>query len=132
MEEASCLEQAPAEIVARVLKTKAPTLISARKGEQGVLLPFTSATEPLVQSHGQVITARVRDLKKSPDMAMYCMQVGMSRERDAITFIDDDDDPVLALVGVRRYQKWAKAKPKPVSRSPRGSPPARPRPRKKG
>jgi hypothetical protein len=39
-------------------------------------------------------------------MAMYCVQVALSDERDAIRFVDDEGEPVLAMVGAVRFLQW--------------------------
>src|SRR5262245_21346129 len=116
MREANCLEEQPARIVGQVLKSREPCLVSARKGEQGVLLKLTARYQPLLEAHPRVMDALLRDLKKpGTDMAMYCLQVGQSGERDAIRFLDDDERPVLAMVGVKRYRRWEK-KAQPAAR----------------
>ncbi|HVE86928.1 MAG TPA: hypothetical protein VND93_28930 [Myxococcales bacterium] len=112
MLEANCLEESPAAIVTRVLKGKKPVLVSARKGEQGVLVPY-GKYEALVASHPRVIDALMKDLKKpGTDMAQYCRQIGATREQDAFRYLDGNEKPVLALVGAKRFQKWSGAKKK--------------------
>jgi len=39
-------------------------------------------------------------------MAMYCVQVALSDERDAIRFVDEEGQPVLAMVGAVRFLRW--------------------------
>jgi len=106
MFEANCLKEKPADIVARVLKEKTPCFLSARQGEQGVLLPLDGVLDEVLQAHPQILDAEVKDLKKAAEMPIYCMQVGLSGGRDAIRFLDGKDRPVLALVDVKRFIRW--------------------------
>jgi hypothetical protein len=123
MFEANCLKEKPAAIVARVLKEKTPCFLSARKGEQGVLIPLDSVLDEVLQAHPQIIDAQVKDLKKVAEMPVYCMQVGLSGGRDAIRFLDDKDEPVLALVDVQRFIRWLDEDPEPPK--PKRKPAAR-------
>lgn len=71
-----------------------------------MLVPFAAHAE-LVASHPRVIDSLLKDLKKpGTDMAMYCLQIGYSNERDAFRFLDEHGKPTLAMVGVRRFQRW--------------------------
>ncbi|MCP3143116.1 hypothetical protein [Pyxidicoccus xibeiensis] len=108
--EANCLKEAPARIADRVLKEREPCHVSARVGHQGVLVPFEERYLPVLESHPRVMDALLKDLKKpGTDMAMYCMQVGLTNEQDAFRFLDARERPVLALVGLKRFQRWEKA-----------------------
>jgi hypothetical protein len=124
MFEANCLKEKPAEIVARVLKERTPCFLSARKGEQGVLIPLDSVLDEVLQAHPQVIDAELKDLKKAAEMPIYCMQVGLSGGRDAVRFLDAGDRPVLALVDVKRFIRWLDEDPEPPApkRKPRKKP----------
>ncbi|WP_224363359.1 hypothetical protein [Hyalangium versicolor] len=106
MFEANCLKEKPADIVARVLKEKTPCFLSARKGEQGVLIPLGGFMDEVLERHPQIMDATMKDLKKGTEMPLYCMQVGLSKGRDAIRFLDGRDRPVLGLVSIKRFVHW--------------------------
>lgn len=108
MFEANCLEEKPASIVSRVKQSREPCLVTARPPrERGVLIALDDEYEGLLALHAQVINALMKDLQKAgTDMAMYCLQVGYSNERDAIRFLDARGRPVLAMVGVRKFLRW--------------------------
>jgi hypothetical protein len=113
MFEANCLKERPADIVARVLEENTPCFLSARKGEQGVLMPLGGVLDEVLHAHAQVIDAELKDLKTKTEMPLYCMQVGLSGERDAIRFLDGKGKPVLALVGTQRFIRWLNEEPEP-------------------
>jgi hypothetical protein len=107
MFEANCLKEQPADIVARVLEEQRPCFVSAREGERGVLLPLDEVYTEVVDAHPRVLSARMKDLARpGKDMAMYCVQVALSDERDAIRFVDEEGQPVLAMVGAMRFLRW--------------------------
>jgi len=122
MFEANCLKEKPADIVARVLREKTPCFLSARKGEQGVLLPLDGVLDEVLQAHSQIMDAEVKDLKKASEMPLYCMQVGLSGGRDAIRFLDGKERPVLALVDVKRFIRWLEKDPEPSAPKRKVSP----------
>jgi hypothetical protein len=122
MFEANCLKEKPAEIVARVLEENTPCFLSARKGEQGVLIPLGGILDEVLQAHPQVLEAEVKDLKKASEMPLYCMQVGLSGGRDAIRFLDGKERPVLALVDVKRFIRWLDEDPEPPAPKRKASP----------
>lgn len=122
MFEANCLKEKPADIVARVLREKTPCFLSARKGEQGVLLPLDGVLDEVLQLHPQILDAQVKDLKTASEMPIYCMQVGLSGGRDAIRFLDGKDRPVLALVDVKRFIRWLEEDPEPPKPKRKPSP----------
>ncbi len=47
----------------------------------------------------------MKDLVR-PGSDMYCVQVALSDERDAIRFVDEEGQPVLAMVGAVRFLRW--------------------------
>ncbi|NTX38166.1 hypothetical protein HUA78_27340 [Myxococcus sp. CA033] len=107
MFEANCIEEQPADIVARVLEEQVPCFVTAREGVRGVLLPLDEVYTEVLELHSRVIDARMKDLvRPGKDMAMYCIQVSLSDEQDAIRFSDEEGEPVLALVGAMRFLRW--------------------------
>jgi len=107
MFEANCIEEQPADIVARVLEEQVPCFVTAREGVRGVLLPLDEVYTEVLELHSRIIDARMKDLvRPGKDMAMYCIQVSLSDEHDAIRFSDEEGEPVLALVGAMRFLRW--------------------------
>jgi hypothetical protein len=89
-----------------------------------VLVPYEACYLPVLEAHPRVLDALLEDLKKAgTDMAMYCLQVSITQEQDAFRYLDGRDRPVLAMVGVKRFQRWAKKqeaseKPVPAKKAP--------------
>jgi len=107
MFEANCIEEQPADIVARVVEEQSPCFVTAREGVRGVLVPLDEVYTEVLEAHPRVINARMKDLiRPGKDMAMYCVQVSLSDEKDAIRFTDEEGEPVLALVGAMRFLRW--------------------------
>ena len=107
MFEANCLEEQPADIVARVLEEQSPCFVTAREGVRGVLVPLDEVYTEVLEAHPRVINALMKDLvRPGKDMAMYCVQVSMTDEQDAIRFSNEEGEPVLALVGALRFLRW--------------------------
>lgn len=110
MFEANCMTDDPQAIARRVLDDQVPCFLTVREGLRAVLAPINDVFEDFIVSHERVLNARVRDLIRSGgDMASYCGQVCLSDERDAVAFLDEQGEPVLAMVGAEKMAVWLEA-----------------------
>lgn len=107
MFEANCMKDDPKSIVARVIDEQIPCFLTVREGMRAVLVPHDELFADFVDMHDRVLSARLRDLSiSSADMASYCGQVCLSDERDAVRFMDEEGEPVLAMVGAEKMADW--------------------------
>lgn len=98
----------PKKLVAAVLKDKEPRLIIAKGQECSILLPYNPSLKDLLAAHPRNLQGDMADAEKDPAaIGMGSIQIFVTKEQDAMIYLDKAGKPKLVLVGIERFKTFS-------------------------